>query len=365
MQLNMTKPAGHKRLATWMRRLVYGVLLLVVLGAGVLSFLIWYKPSPFQITLAGKSGDLGAGYGRKLRTPMRLLTRYYLDRKVCQGDAKLIETSRESALQSLANWPKEYREELDATAAAAQLPVSALAFGNSFVDLGRVRAGCRSVVLSETNLLFHAHNLDWDTLGGLGRWTTCIVRRNPTDGRLATVSIGFPGMIGALDVINEKGLALSFNQLGWGKGGTNEPVFVMVRRIAETCTSLEDARTNLIHAPPGMAFIITVSDARSASGSVFERVNNRVTERPLQRGFVAACNTVQGTNFGTTRLDQVLTKSGANDLSAVQRVLAAPEVLMECNIYSVIFDFRHNRFWLASGEIPAAKSGYQEFQLFK
>jgi hypothetical protein len=361
----MTKTANHKRLATWMRRLVYGVLLLVVLGAGVLGFLIWYKPSPFQITLAGKSGDLGAGYGRKLRTPMRLLTRYYLDRKVCQGDAKLIETSRESALQSLANWPKEYREELDATAAAAQLPVSALAFGNSFVDLGRVRAGCRSVVVSETNLLLHAHNLDWDTLGGLGRWTTCIVRRNPTDGRLATVSIGFPGMIGALDVINEKGLALSFNQLGWGKGGTNEPVFVMVRRIAETCTSLEAARSNLVDAPPGMAFIITVSDARSGSGSVFERVNNRVSERRLQGGFVAACNTPQGTNFGTTRLDQVLTKSGANEASAVQRVLAAPEVLMECNIYSVIFDFRHNRFWLASGEIPAAKSGYQEFQLFK
>ncbi|HZR19763.1 MAG TPA: hypothetical protein VFE51_20930 [Verrucomicrobiae bacterium] len=201
----MTKTAGQSRSAAWTRRLIHGVLLLVVLGAVMLGFLIWYKPSPFQITLAGKSGDLGADYGRKLRTPLRLLTRYYLDRKVCQGDAKLIEASRELSLQSLAKWPKEYREELDAAAATAQLPVSALAFGNAFVDLGRVRAGCRSVVLSETNLLLHAHNLDWDTLGGLGRWTTCIVRRNPTDGRLATVSIGFPGMIGALDVINEKG----------------------------------------------------------------------------------------------------------------------------------------------------------------
>lgn len=120
-----------------------------------------------------------------------------------------------------------------------------------------------------------------------------------------------------------------------------------------------------MHAPAGMAFIITVSDARSGTASVFERVNNRVRERPLQRDFVAACNTAQGTNFGTTRLDQLLAKSGAIDLSAVQRVLAAPEVLMECNIYSVIFDFRHNRFWLASGEIPAAKCGYREFQLFK
>jgi hypothetical protein len=94
------------------------------------------------------------------------------------------------------------------------------------------------------NLLFHAHNLDWDNLGWFGRWVTCIVRRNPSDGRFATVSFGFPGMIGALDIINEKGLALSFIQLGWGNGGTNEPVFIMLRRIAETCDSIDAARTN-------------------------------------------------------------------------------------------------------------------------
>ena len=41
----MTEPAGHKRLATWVRSLIYGVLLLVVLGVGVAGFLIWYKPS--------------------------------------------------------------------------------------------------------------------------------------------------------------------------------------------------------------------------------------------------------------------------------------------------------------------------------
>ena len=38
---------------------------------------------------------------------------------------------------------------------------------------------------------------------------------------------------------------------------------------------------------------------------------------------------------------------------------------MESNIYSVVFDFRHNRLWLASGEVPAAKSRYREFPLFK
>lgn len=172
-------------------------------------------------------------------------------------------------------------------------------------------------------------------------------------------------MIGALDIINEKGLALSFNQLGWGNGGTNEPVFVMLRRIAETCDSMEAARTNLFNAPAGMPFIITVSDARAGTGSVFERIHGRVAERQLQKGFVAACNAAQGTNFGTTKLDQILTKATATDLSGIRGVLGAPGVLMESNIYSVIFDFHHNRLWLASGEMPAAKGAYREYALFR
>ena len=68
-----------------------------------------------------------------------------------------------------------------------------------------------------------------------------------------------------------------------------------------------------------MPFIITVSDARAGTGGVFERVHGQITERPLRGGFVAACNTVQGTNFGATKLDQMLTRTGTNDLSGVTR----------------------------------------------
>jgi hypothetical protein len=53
------------------------------------------------------------------------------------------------------------------------------------------------------------------TLGGLDRWTTCIVRREPSSGRFKTVAIGLPGMVGAPDIINEKGLALSFKHGLW------------------------------------------------------------------------------------------------------------------------------------------------------
>jgi hypothetical protein len=40
------------------------------------------------------------------------------------------------------------------------------------------------------------------------------------------------------------------------------------------------------------------------------------------------------------------------------------ETLMECNIYSLSFDYHHNRLWLASGEVPAAKGNYREYPLF-
>jgi len=278
-----------------MRRLIYALLLLILVAGGTLLGLIWYKPSPIQVTVAGSSLDLGSSYGHKLRIPIGLVTRFYLDRIVCMADPKLIEGSRAAALRNLANWPKRYRDELNAAAAAAGAPVSVLAFGNCFLDLGKARVGCRSVVLVQSNLVLHAHNLDWDNLGGFGRWTTCIVRRAPGDGRFATISIGFPGLIGALDIINDRGLALSFNQLGWGKGGTNEPVFIMLRRIAKTCDSMDAARSNLLSAPAGMPFIISVSDSKAGLGSVFERVGDRITERPFHDGVLAACNVAQCT----------------------------------------------------------------------
>lgn len=353
------------RSASRTRRLIYALLLLVLAASGILLGLICYKPSPIQVAVAGSSLDLGSSYGRKLRIPIGLVTRFYLDRIVCLGDSKLIQGSRAAALRNLANWPKPYHDELNAAAEAAGAPVSALAFGNSFLDLGKARVGCRSVVLVQSNLVLHAHNLDWDNLGGFGRWTTCLIRRAPSDGRLATVSIGFPGLIGALDIINERGLALSFNQLGWGKGGTNEPVFVMLRRIAETCDSMNAARNNLLSAPAGMPFIITVSDSKAGLGRVFEHAGDRVTERPLHDGFVAACNAAQGTSFGATRLDQLLTSNPPNDLNSIRSVLSNSAVMMDCNIYSVVFDFQHNRFWLASGEVPAARGVYREYPLFR
>jgi len=51
-------------------------------------------------------------------------------------------------------------------------------------------------------------------------------------------------------------------------------------------------------------------------------------------------------------------------MNGVRAVLGNPEVMMDCNIYSVIFDFRGNRLWLASGGVPAARGVCRGCPLF-
>ena len=46
-------------------------------------------------------------------------------------------------------------------------------------------------------------------------------------------------------------------------------------------------------------------------------------------------------------------------------VLRDPAVMMECNIYSIIFDYKDNCFYLSSGTVPAATDKYRKFILFE
>ena len=48
----------------------------------------------------------------------------------------------------------------------------------------------------------------------------------------------------------------------------------------------------------------------------------------------------------------------------MQAALRDPIVLLPNNLYSIIWDHSHNRFYLASGTIPAATADYREYVMF-
>jgi len=343
---------------------MYGTLLAVglIVGGGVyLAF--YHRPAPAEILLRGTSTEMGKTHGHAVRHGLRWIVKLYLRKGVCGGNAQLIEAREDLAAKKLDLLPVEYREEIAAISDGSGLELGAVAYGNMFLDLGNATVGCRSLVARTESGLRHCHNLDWDNLGGMARWTVTILRREPDDGRYRTVAIGFPGMVGALDIINEKGIALSFNQLGFGTEMSGEPVFITLRRIAEYCADFDAARVEILAMPPGLPFIITLSDAANARASIFERTRTHTGERPLAGGWIAAANLAQATHGIRTHVDEAFAAAPLDSVCDLRSALANPEVMMDCNLYSVVFDYRANCFYLASGTIPAAEGRSRQYDL--
>ena len=117
-----------------------------------------------------------------------------------------------------------------------------------------------------------------------------------------------------------------------------------------------------------MPFFITLADGKSGKAAVFERDESGVTERRLAGSVVAADNTSWfGRSAGACPAGKAARKhlsEGETPLKAMKSTLRDPKVLLGCNIYSVIFDYSNNAFYLASGKIPAAKGKYRKFTLF-
>lgn len=337
----------------------------------LLVLLICYLPfrpavRPLEIVAGGSSTEMGTRLGTQCKTRIGLLVRVYLKGVVCRNDPRVFSAACQRAAELRRFIGQPYQEENDALAKAAGIPANAVLFGNSFVDLGYAGGACRSIVSRSVTGLLHAHNLDWDSLGGLADWNICVTRRNPTDGRYRTVTIGLPGLVGALDVVNEHGIALSLNLVGSRGRAPAEPVFILLRRVADTCATFEQARAEIVKASPDMAFILTLSAAREGKGAVFEPWGDRIRERPLQETFVAAENSLSADGDTPDRglVQTALKTLPLQTVSDMQQALRHPDVLLSCNIYSVIFDYSADRLRLASGRTPAAKQRYREFRLF-
>lgn len=322
------------------------------------------EPVPRVIDLPADPAEMGRVHGEKLKYPILLLEQLYIKNIIGQNDYSG-SLKKASTLFDLINhrWKTEVTALSDASGANCQ----ALMLGNSFLDLGITGTGCRQILTSSGNKrLFHAHNLDWDNLGGVGNYLVTIFRTAGTGERLPTVYMAFPGMIGALDIINSKGIAMSFNQVGFSKGYSQMPIFLKMREIAETCHNFEAAESELLNMPDGMPFCIGLSDAQSGKIAVFERNRiGKITRRDCLNGLITADNSLQhGYSIERNPVDQIARSISPATPEAVMKFLRHPGVLLECNIYSVIFDWHDNKLYLASGQVPAALGKYRQYSLF-
>lgn len=345
------------------RVFVYAAILLLL---ALLPF--WDGPRPRTLSLHGTPEEMGVQYGKSCRWSIPLLCRVYLKGFLCGNSDQKMAVRREQALALAPQVDERILRELRVAAQTAGVDDGLLLLGNSFIDLGCYNGACRSLVWNRPAAaggLLHAHNLDWDNLAGMANWTTTIIRRTPADGRNRTVAVAVPGVFGALDIINEHGIALSLNQTGFGRPGpAKEPGFLLLRRVAETCATYEAARAELLKASPDLPFLITLSSAREGRAGVFEPFPEGMQERGLAGDRVCAANSVWRKNDVRHVVAETVRKADLHNLADVRRLMADDGVLLGCNIYSVVFDFAGNRMFLASGRTPAAPRPAREFPLF-
>ncbi len=321
---------------------------------------------PREVKAFGMPAEMGKTYGEELKYSVRILSTVYIRKIICGGDAKKFENNLLRAKKLLSGIDHRWIEEIEAIASASGADADDLMIGNTFLDLGLYSAGCRQIISIKNGRLLHAHNMDWDNLGGFGHLMVTILRRNPEEGRFRTVTITFPGMVGALDIINEKGISLSFNQVGHSRGVSKMPVFIKMRDIAETCASFEEAEMQIMNMPQGMPFIIGLADAGNCKSAVFERDDEKtVLKREPVDGMITADNSTWcKRSLVNCSVDRIARKNSAFDIEPIVETLRNSQVLLECDIYSLIWDFKNNSFHLACGEIPAAKGKYRRFKLF-
>ncbi len=368
-------PAKKRTLAQKIRYGCYAILLTLAVAlwcipGGVTFFrnqigALLPTPEPQIVELPATPDAMGRVHGTVMKYPIRLLEALYI-RPIIGGGGKY-PASAARATELFAIIPERWQQEVDALAAAAGTAPEAMMLGNSFLDLGVTGAGCRQLHAARPDgSVLHSHNLDWDNLGGVGNFLVTIFRTAGSPDRFATVYMAFPGMIGALDIINEHGVALSFNQVGFSRGTRATPIFMAMRDIAETCATFEEAEKKLLHLAPGMPFCIGLTDSKSGKMAVFERDRESIIKREPHDRLITADNNLQGgPRLRRNTVDEVARSRILDNPQAIQRVLRHPKVMLGCNIYSVIFDYRDNALYLASGKVPAAAGTYRKYPLFQ
>ncbi|MCS6977626.1 MAG: C45 family peptidase [Gemmatales bacterium] len=192
------------------------------------------------------------------------------------------------------NFPADYRREMEAMVRTGVDP-ERLVTANTMFDVVKLIA-CSSMIVqperSATGKPIFGRNLDFPTAGYLQEYSVVLVCR--PKGKYAFVSVGFPGLIGCLSGINEKGLCLAVHEVLEAADGSKKydpdgvPYAMNYRRILEECATVEEAEKMLRSLKRTTRNNLAVCDRNG--GVVFELTPKNVVVRRANDGLCPCTN---------------------------------------------------------------------------
>jgi isopenicillin-N N-acyltransferase like protein len=245
-----------------------------------------------------------------------------------------------------------------------------LIVGNTFLDVHRM-ALCSTIIVRDprTGHPLFGRNLDFPSFGVAHRLGVLFVHA-PTDGA-KYVTVGWPGLLGALSGMNRAGVAVAVNLVyGAPTARTGVPLTLALRRVLTGARDLAGAEDILGGIRFASSNNITVCDA-AGRAAVFEVGPDLLERRLLDDGPLLTTNHFVSRGFRPTLSPISISshyryarlKLGGRELrrqpglEAVKRALRRV-ALPKINLQGMIFEPATARIHLSMGRVPAARGRF-------
>ncbi|MDA1014881.1 MAG: C45 family autoproteolytic acyltransferase/hydrolase [Planctomycetota bacterium] len=264
----------------------------------------------------------------------------------------------------LLNGLQRHRAELNQILAKTLVDPDSVTVSNAFLEIRRL-GGCSALIVEDarTNIdgpLF-GRNFDFPSLGLLQKFS--LVTAYQLKDRHSFVSIGFPGLVGVISGMNDKGLAIATLDVYQSKDGSAKfnpkgvPLTWTYRRILEECETVDEAFALLKQIPRTTWMNLAVCDKQR--GAVFELTPNTVVMRRPTDSIVSCTNHFRmpelsvskgGHRFQALEASRGMPKVGLKEMS--ERLHATHQ--SSWTIQTMIFEPKSGRIHIALGDGPTS-----------
>ncbi len=335
----------------------------------------WINNLPV-LFMSGDAAETGKQQGRLLTSHIESFARHYLRSSLGRNRTKWKDLYR-WATGCKEFIPERYLEELDAISLETGLRPKTLLGASVFLDFySSVLCSCIAAGPSRTESgeMVIGRNLDFPTMGAAHRMTLMTVY-NP-DGYHAFASLTWPGLIGVLTGMNEKGLTVALAEVdGTRPYGRGLPYTLMHRRLLEECGTVSEAEELLRRVTRTRSNNLLVADAND-NAAVFEYDRSAVSRRELTRDWVHATNHFVSEGLPSTMFSFKYA-SAVTRYSLIDRFEQSHSTVTDSQLLQLLVDLAIGRLNLASmlmkpggrrfavkiGAPPAARRPVRTFDL--
>lgn len=200
----------------------------------------------------------------------------------------------------------DHRAEMQATIRSSGLDADSVIVANTMLELRRM-GGCSALMInkdhSKTGGILFGRNFDFPPLGILDKYGIVTVAH--PKGKRSFVSVGYPGLLGAISGMNDAGLCLATLDVYRSKDGSpafdpsGVPMMFTFRRILEECGTVKEAEAFLRKTKATTWMNLAVCDRNSAV--VFELTPMSVVVRKPADGVLPCTNHFRSPELCTSK----------------------------------------------------------------